>query len=472
MSTDPSKKAGGPRARAAVLTELRERIAELPAEPGVYLFKDVEGRVLYVGKAKTLRSRVASYFQEGANLAETRGPDIERMIAKLIVDVEVLPCDSEVDALLHEARLIKDIRPRFNIRQKDDKSFPYLMITTDEPFPGAYITREPASKGVKLFGPFVNPRELRTALPLLQRAFKFRTCTLEIDPADERRRHFRPCILYNIKQCTAPCAAHISREDYRGNIQRLIRFLQSKRSEVVRQLTREMDQASKALDFERAAELRDELKAIEGLARRGLADEHLQPEVFGSPAAVEPRAALAELGERLGMANPPRTIEGADIAHLAGAETVGSIVTFIDGKPFKSGYRRFKIVSHDRNDDYASMREVVWRRYRYAGMDESLFPDIILIDGGKGQLAAAQAAFDELEFRPPALLSLAKKEELIYVYGRGEPLKLKRTDPALRLLQYVRDEAHRFAQAYHHILRRKKVLGEKAGPKHRKPRRR
>ena len=174
------------------------------------------------------------------------------------------------------------------------------------------------------------------------------------------------------------------------------------------------------------------MKAIEGLARRGLADENLQPEVFGSPAVVEPRAALAELGGRLGMTDPPRTIEGADIAHLAGAETVGSIVTFIDGKPFKNGYRRFKIVSHDRNDDYASMREIVWRRYRYAGMDESLFPDIILIDGGKGQLAAALSAFDELEFRPPALLSLAKKEELIYVHGRDKPLRLNRNDPALR----------------------------------------
>jgi len=456
------------RSRSAVLGELRERIAEFPAEPGVYLFKDAEGRVLYVGKAKALRSRVASYFQEGANLAETRGADIERMIARLVVDIEVLPCDSEVDALLHEARLIKDIRPRFNIRQKDDKSFPYLMIATGEQFPGVYITREPAAKGVKLFGPFVNPKELRAALPLLQRAFKFRTCTLDIHADDEKRRRFRPCILYNIKQCTAPCAAHISKEDYRRSIRRLIRFLQAKRSEVLRQLTREMNQAAEKQEYERAAELRDELKAIEGLARRGLAAEHLQPEVFGSPIVVEPRAALGALGEYLHLSDPPRSIEGA---HLGGAETVGSIVTFIDGKPFKSGYRRFKIVSHDRNDDYASMREVVWRRYRYAGMDESLFPDIILIDGGKGQLAAAYSAFDELEFRPPALLSLAKAEELIHVHGRDEPLKLKRTDPALRLLQYVRDEAHRFAQHYHHILRRKKVLGEKSAPA-RRPRRR
>jgi excinuclease ABC subunit C len=224
-----------------------------------------------------------------------------------------------------------------------------------------------------------------------------------------------------------------------------------------------MQQAAKAMDFERAAELRDQLKAIDCLARRGLADEDLQPEVFDSP-IVDRREALAALADRLGPPEP-RTIEGVDIAHLAGRETVGSVVTFIDGAPFKNGYRRFKIVSHDRNDDFASVREVVWRRYRHAGMDESLFPDIILIDGGRGQLSAAHSAFDELEFRPPVLLSLAKKEEVIYVHGRGQPLRLKHTDPALRLLQAVRDEAHRFAQHYHHILRRKSVLGDPAATK-------
>ena len=449
------------RSRQAVLADLRQQVAELPTTPGVYLFKDTEGRVLYVGKAKTLRSRVASYFQPGANLQDSRGPDIDRMIQDLVSDLEVLPCESEVDALLHEARLIKDIKPRFNLRLRDDKSFPYLMITTQDPFPPVQITRQPLSKGVKLFGPFVNVKELRAAVPLLQRAFKFRTCNLEIVPDDPDRRYFRPCILHNIKQCTAPCADRISKDDYRKNIRRLTQFLQSKRSEVIRQLTAEMQAAAGDLAFERAAELRDELKAIDGLARRGLADEHLQPEVFGAP-VVDRREALTALAERLGMDEPPRTIEGVDIAHLSGKETVGSVVTFIDAAPFKNGYRRFKIVSHDRNDDTASMREVVWRRYRYAGMDESLFPDIILIDGGKGQLSAAQSAFDELAFRPPLLLSLAKKEETLFIHGRHQPLRLKRTDPALRLLQSVRDEAHRFAQHYHHILRRKAVLGDRS----------
>jgi len=423
--------------------------------------------VLYVGKAKTLRSRVASYFQPGANLATARGPDIARMIAELVVDLDAIPCDSEVDAMLHEARLIKDIKPRFNIRQRDDKSFPYLMITTGEEFPGVYLTRKPRSKGVKLFGPFVNARELRAAVPLLQRAFKFRTCMLDIRQEDEKRMFFRPCILFNIKQCAAPCAARIGREDYHKCIHRLVRFLQSKRSEVIRQLTSEMQLASKLLAFERAAELRDELRAIEALSRRPLTDDNLQPEVFFAP-VVEARQASAALAERLELPSPPRTVEGVDIAHLSGKETVAAVVTFVDGKPFKSGYRRFKIVTHEQNDDFASIREVVWRRYRYAGMDESLFPDVILIDGGKGQLSAAYSAFDELAFSPPTLAALAKKEELLYIHGRTAPLRLKRTDPALHLLQNVRDEAHRFAQHYHHILRRKSTLGETPKPKPKK----
>jgi excinuclease ABC subunit C len=454
-----------PTERRAILALLREKIAQLPTGPGVYLFKDAEGRVIYVGKAKTLRSRVASYFQPAANLMESRGPDIRRMVEQVVTDVDVLETDSEVDALLHEARLIKDIKPRYNRAMRDDKTFPYLMITTGEDYPGVYITREPRRKGVKLFGPFVDAAGLRAALPLLQRAFKFRTCHLDIQEEDPKRPLFRPCILYNIKQCTAPCGARIARAEYRRNIAQLIRFLNAKRTDVIRQLTAEMKRCAAGRQFERAAELRDQLKAIEALSRRGLADEHIQEEAFAP--ILDPRGATTALSERLGLAEPIRTVEGVDIAHLSGHETVGSVVTFVDGRPLKNGYRRFRIVSHDRNDDFASLREVVWRRYRYAGMEEGLFPDVILVDGGKGQLSAAWSAFDDLEFRPPILLSLAKKEEEIFVHGRAEPLILKRTDPALRLLQAVRDEAHRFAQHYHHILRRKSMLDKDQPPKRR-----
>jgi excinuclease ABC subunit C len=459
----PSSGSAAPAQRHAVLAALREKVSQLPTGPGIYLFKDAEGRVIYVGKAKSLRSRVASYFQPSANLMESRGPDIRRMVEQVVVDVDVLPTDSEVDALLHEARLIKDIKPRYNRAMRDDKTFPYLMITTGQDYPGVYITREPQRKGVKLFGPFVDAAGLRAALPLLQRAFKFRTCHLEIEEDDPKRPLFRPCILFNIKQCTAPCGARISRQNYRTDIVRLMRFLHAKRTEVIRQLTAEMKQCAGRRLFERAAELRDQLKAIEALSRRGLAEEHIQEEAFAP--IIEPKAATTALAERLGLSEPIRTLEGVDIAHLSGHETVASVVTFVDGRPLKNGYRRFRIVSHERNDDFASLREVVWRRYRYAGMEEGLFPDVILVDGGKGQLSAAWSAFDDLEFRPPILLSLAKKEEEIFVHGREEPLILKRTDPALRLLQAVRDEAHRFAQHYHHILRRKSMLGQDKPPK-------
>ena len=443
--------------RAAVVEAIREKIATLPQSPGVYLFKDAAGVVLYVGKAKTLRSRVASYFQPGADLLRSRGERIAHMVEQRVADFDWIECESEVDALLRENRLVKDIHPEFNAQLKDDKTFPYLQLTTNEDFPRVAITREP-QPGAKLYGPFTSVAELRAALPLIQRVFKFRTCTLDIDAGDESRRGFRPCILYNIKQCTAPCAGYVSKDAYAEQIRHFRRFLASKGGQLRRELEEQMKQASAKLDFEKAATIRDELKALDGLQKRGLVDEHVQPEVF----YVDPADGLASLAEVLGLPAAPRTIEGIDIAHLAGGEQCGSLVCFIDGKPFKDGYRRYKIKTVAGNDDFASIREVVWRRYKYAGMNNELFPDVIMIDGGKGQLSSAWAAFDELAFRPPMLISLAKKEEIVHVHGRDEPVRLPRRDPGLRLLQSIRDEAHRFAQHYHHILRRRSMLEQDA----------
>jgi excinuclease ABC subunit C len=443
-----------PEKRSAILEALRQKLAQLPVTPGVYLFKDAAGVVLYVGKAKTLRSRVSSYFQPAADLLASRGPDIQRMIADLVVDFDWLECASEVDALLRESRLIKDIQPRFNAALKDDRTFPYLQITTDEDFPRVSITRSPKTEGAKLYGPFVSPSDLRAALPLMQRVFKFRTCNLDIADDDPARRHFRPCLLHAIKQCTAPCAALVSKEDYAQQIRHLRQFLESKGTQIRKDIQKEMSEAAAALKYEEAAALRDELRALEGLQQRGLVDEHVQPEAF----FVDPTAGLSRLAEVLGAKAPLRIIEGIDIAHLGGEETVGSMVCFIDGRPFKSNYRRYKIKTVSGGDDFAAIKEVVWRRYKLAGMNAELFPDVILIDGGKGQLSAAGAAFEGLEFCPPMLISLAKKEEEIYMTARPEPLRLPRRDPGLRLLQCVRDEAHRFAQQYHHILRRRATL--------------
>jgi excinuclease ABC subunit C len=447
------------------IAALREKIAHLPKMPGVYLFKDRKGVVLYVGKAADLRSRVASYFQDSADLLNTRGPEIARM-ADRVVDFDFLECETEVDALLTENRLIKDIQPEFNARLKDDKSFPYLEITTGDDFPGVFVTRKPRLKGSRLYGPFTSAGGLREAVNAMQKAFKFRTCELDIRADDEKRRFFRPCLLYSINQCTAPCADRISPEDYARDIERLKKFLASKRSVVMRQMQKEMDAAAAELRFEDAAGIRDRMKALQSLSMAGDVKEDVQPEVF----FVDPKAGLERLAKILELDAAPRIIEGIDIANLQGDESVGSLVCFIDGVAFKNGYKRFRIKTVEGQDDYAMIREVVKRRYRHAGEGEELYPDVVLIDGGLGQLHAAMAAFAEMFIKPPMVISLAKREEEIYIQARCRPIKLARNDAALRLLQSVRDEAHRFAQHYHHILRRKRLFEEDVAAGRRPPR--
>ncbi len=444
-------------------TETRDRLAtrakELPKSPGVYLMKDESGTVIYVGKASSLRNRVASYFVPSVDLGPRKQPMLD-----LVVDVEIIECEGEWEALLMESRLIKDIRPRFNDLLTDDKTFPYLVITMRDEFPGVFVTRTPtdaAYRGAKVYGPFTSVYALREAVQLLQRVFKYRTCTLDIRADDPRNGSFRPCLLHAIGQCTAPCANRISKEAYRGDVKRFIRFLGSKRSVMIRELRREMEEASAKLEFERAAALRDQVRAIEKLDERenrnlGAATDW-QPEV--TTFAIDPAAGLRSLQKTLGIDGDIRCMEAIDIAHLAGGETVGSKVCFIDGRPFKNGYRRYR-VRNAGNDDYMAIREVVSRRYREAGEGNELYPDVILIDGGLGQLHAALEAFEQLDMQPPMVVSLAKKEELIYVQQRAEPVKLGRENAGLKLAQAIRDEAHRFAQHYHHILRRKRMMEE------------
>lgn len=432
---------------------LAEKARALPKTPGVYLLKDEKGVVLYVGKSASLRNRVGSYFLKSAKLESKKIGMLE-----FVVDFEVLETESEVEALLAENRLIKDIQPKYNARLLDDKTFPYLMITTGEDFPGVYVTREPRTRGVKLYGPFTNVSSLKSAVVLLQRAFQFRTCNLEISEDDSRRRFFRPCLLHPIKKCTAPCAARISRENYRQDINRLIRFLDGEGKSVIGQLEKEMSQASRNMNFEQAARIRDQIKALTAIGQRAAKGDqtYWQPEAF----VQNPAEGLAKLQEALEMPTAPRIVEGIDIAHLQGGEMVGSKVCFIDGVPFKNAYRRYKIKHGEGNNDYLSIQEVVSRRYREAGQNNELYPDIILIDGGLGQLHAAMEVFSQMDVRPPMVLALAKKEELVYAQARSAPLKLAANNAGLRLLQYVRDEAHRFAQHYHHVLRRRSQLDE------------
>lgn len=472
--TDPAEEAArgqppsgsfpcGAETRAERLDRLLARARSLPRTPGVYLMKDAQGTVLYVGKAGVLPNRVSSYFQPAADL----GPGKHAMLDS-VSDFEVIPCDSEWEAMLMESRLIKDARPRFNVRLTDDKTFPYLAVTMRDDFPGVYLTRTPTDerfKGARIFGPFTSVWALREAIQVLQRVFKFRTCELDIIDGDPRNRRFRPCLLHAIGQCTAPCADRIDKQSYREDIDRFLRFIGSRRSTMLRELEGEMQAAAGRLEFERAATLRDQIKAIERLGDRDaralkpVGEKNLdwQPEV--TVFSGDPAQGVRSLQRTLKVEGPIRCMEAIDIAHLGGEETVGSKVWFIDGRPFKEGYRRY-LVRSAANDDYAALREVVSRRYRDAGEGQELYPDVILIDGGLGQLHAALEAFESVAVKPPMVISLAKKEEIIYVQDRSEPIRLGRENPGLRLCQAIRDEAHRFAQHYHHVLRRRKVVGE------------
>jgi excinuclease ABC subunit C len=470
----------GTEPREERLARLLRKARELPPSAGVYLMKDAAEVVLYVGKASRLNDRVSSYFIPSADLGPRKQPLLD-----FVHDFETLDCEGEWEALLTENRLIKDISPRFNARLTDDKTFPYLVVSTKEDFPRVVVTRNlqaPEFKGAKVFGPFTRPGALREAVNLLQRVFKFRTCSLDIIDGDEKNKSFRPCLLYNIGMCTAPCAAKIAREPYCADVDRFVSFLTGKRSVMLRQMHKDMNEAAAAMEYERAATLRDQIKAIQRLDERakGGKKDTWQPEAESF--YVDPKKGMRSLQKTLEMDTPIRCIEAIDIAHLQGGQTVGSKVCFVDGRPLKNEYRRYKIKNVMQtgpdgragvNDDYASIREVVSRRYREAGTGNELYPDVILIDGGLGQLHAAMEAFRELNVKPPMVVSLAKKDEIIYVFreaqdgspptalgGRGEPIKLGRENLGLKLCQAIRDEAHRFAQHYHHVLRRKKTLGE------------
>ncbi|MDR0609128.1 MAG: excinuclease ABC subunit UvrC [Planctomycetaceae bacterium] len=421
-----------------------EKVKTFPHHSGVYLMKDEAERVIYIGKAKDLRNRASSYFHKAALEDARTAPLIPE-----IHDIDFIETESEVDALLLEARLIKDIQPKYNRDLKDSKTFPYLQIRTREPFPRVEITRTPKDHGVRLFGPFTNSSGLRGAILVLQKIFRFRTCTLDLRTNDERWRWFRPCLLHSIHQCSAPCNFRITAEEYRKNINRLVRFLEGKKKSLLADLQREMRETAEERQYELAAELRDQIHHLKTLDQRGKIDTNIQPEAF----MIDPRRGVLGLQKIFKLEKIPRTIEGIDIAHLGGTDMAASLVRFIDGLPFKPGYRRYKIKTVRGIDDFASLAEVVTRRFSHEETDYP-HPDLLLIDGGKGQLHSVLTALSRTPFQPGLVISLAKREEEIFVPNQENPLRLSRHSYALRLLQYVRDEAHRFAQHYHHILRK------------------
>ena len=444
--------------------ELRRRLEALPDAPGVYLFKDAQGRVLYVGKAASLRKRVRSYFRGRPSGLD---PKTQRLVERAS-SVEWIETGSEPEALLLEDQLIKRHRPRYNVRLRDDKRYPYLKLTA-EPFPRLVVTRRvdrDVERGARYFGPYPRPGALREAYRALQRIFRVRTCPLAIEPG--KRARARPCLDHDLGLCDAPCVGLISQRQYQQLVDEAALFLSGRAEALIQRLEREMREAAARLEFERAARLRDRLRALAQIAQIA---QIAQPSAPSFPSFAEDenaradarvRRALEELQDALGLPGPPRRLEGFDVSTLQGHEPVASMVVFLDGRPAKSRYRRFAL--RVRGDDTARLAEAVNRRLaraltRAGDPGFTPLPDLILLDGGKGQLRAVRAVLRTygLDGKLP-IAALAKDPDRVYVPGRREALPLPRSSEAMKLLQRVRDEAHRFALEAHRRRRTKRAL--------------
>jgi len=563
-------------------SDLEEKVKSIPTGPGVYLFKDEKGRVVYVGKAANLRNRVRSYF----SASPTRSPKLAHL-AGTIADFEFIVTESEMEALVLECSLIKRYRPRYNVRFRDDKRYPYIRISWQEEFPRIQIVRRAQRDGAKYYGPFASSAAMHQTLDTLRRIFPYVTCRRKLTGSDQRA-----CLYYYIKRCPAPCIGAISQEEYRALIEGVCLFLEGRQEAILDSLRRQMEETARDLEFERAASLRDQIQGIEramekqrivfrtkvdqdviALARRDgeacaqvffvrggkligresfllegtkgeetkevltsflkqfydavayvpseillgseideasvirawleerrgakvalsvprrgkkrgvvkLAEENAAQTLAHLEAqeAIEEEkamAALIDLQEHLGLEALPLRIEAYDISNIQGVAATGSMVVFQKGVPQRGAYRHFRIKSVQGANDYAMMREVLQRRFSRALNEESAWatlPHLVVIDGGKGQLNAALEVLAEHGLEVPTV-ALAKEREEIYRPGTDRPLRLPGDSPALRLMQRLRDEAHRFALGYHRKLRRRRSLATVLeeipgiGPKRRK----
>ncbi|MBI3996614.1 MAG: excinuclease ABC subunit UvrC [Candidatus Omnitrophica bacterium] len=446
--------------QTAGVSSLRRRVAHLPDQPGVYLFRDAQGRLLYVGKALSLRKRVASYFRTARPLLS---PRIARMMT-MVADLETRQTASEAEALLLEAQLIKDLTPYYNVTFRDDKRYPMLKIT-NEPFPRLVVARRKLDDAAHYFGPYTEATLMHQAVRFLRRVFPMRTC--KTFPKS-------PCLEYHLGQCLAPCVGYVTPQNYQRMVDDLVAFLEGKRERLLRDLSRRMTQAASHRRFEEAARVRDQIQALTSII---VAKEK---SLVAGP--------LEQLQAALTLPQLPRRIEAFDISNIFGDFAVGSMVVFVDGKPHKAHYRRFTIQTAQGisakggsaygGDDYQMMREVIRRRYsgslatarppgppgskagaggaREGRAGELPLPDLILVDGGKGQLAAACEELTALSLTLP-IMGLAKRFEQIFLPGSQEPVVLLPTSPVLHLVQHVRDEAHRFAITFHRQRRQRAV---------------
>ena len=547
---------------------LQEKLESLPGGPGVYQHKDAEGNVLYVGKAKNLRSRVRQYFQK----SRVADPRIDSMLSKA-TDLEIIVTDNEVEALILEANLIKKLKPRYNVNLKDDKSYPYIVIT-HEPYPRVFVTRHIRKDGSRYFGPYTDVKNVRAALKSIRDIFPIRSCNYFIDDEVIKKRKIKVCLDYHIKKCEGPCEGLVSQLQYNTMIDQVAELLRGKTESLIRKMQQEMESAASAMRFEEAATLRDRIKGLQAYSGRQKAvdldpldrdivafasegddacgvifkirdgkmigrqhyymtnvdqkpeaeiletllqqyyldADFIPKEVFIS-SPVEDIEAMAEwLGEKKGepvqvfhplegeeaklvrlsrsnaqflldelklqrmkradyvphavkslqrdlrLARLPRKIECFDNSNIQGSDPVASMVVFVDGKPKKSEYRKFKIRSVQGPDDFASMREVVQRRYKRLIDEQGELPDLVMVDGGKGQLSSAVEVFGALGISDLPVIGLAKRLEEVFLAGKTDPELIPKTSSGLRLLQQVRDEAHRFAITFHRSLRAKRTL--------------
>jgi excinuclease ABC subunit C len=483
-----------------ITDHIRNKLSTVPHRPGVYLHKDRFGTVIYIGKARDLRKRVSQYFHPSRRM----GWDLKfNALVDAIHDFDWHMVKNEAESLLLESRLIKEFQPRFNIDLKDDKGFLLLKVNLNDPIPRFTLTRLRKDDGCLYFGPFAHSGSVRRALTLMRRKFKLRGCR----PLQPNESDYRHCLYGNLQHCTAPCIGNVTREQYLEQVRAGIGFLEGHTEELRSELESEMRKAAVNLDFEKAAQLRD---ALEDLKRTTLKTEKFERIPYTLPVAVHPESDLRELGRLLGLAEPPARIEGFDISNISGTFIVSSMVSFWHGRPDRSNYRRFRMKTVRTQDDFASMAETIQRRYSRlqkevkesiaplsgvatSGTDSSeidetvddsaddsptaesiaaesperpwvpkvtagpRWPDLILIDGGKGQLNAACAELAKLGLSHIPILGLAKEFEEIHLPGEKDPLRPGLDSSAVKLLQRVRDEAHRFANTYNAQLRLKKI---------------
>lgn len=431
---------------------IRNKLSDLPHKPGIYLMKDRFGTVIYVGKARDLRKRVSQYFHP----ARRHGWDLKlQALLDSVHDFDVHLVKSEPEALLLEGKLIKEFQPRYNISFRDDKRFLLLKINLNDPIPRFTLTRLKQDDGARYFGPFAHSAALRSTLSLMRRKFNLRGCR-PLTPTEQDYKH---CLYANLKFCTAPCIGNVTREQYLLQVNAACLFLAGQSEEMEQQLELEMKKAAAALNFEKAAQLRD---ALADLRRTTQKTQKFERIPYTLPVAIDSTRDLLELATALQLPAPPERIEGFDISNISGTYAVASMVSFRNGRPDRSNYRRFKIKTVTGQDDFASMAETIRRRYsrvlKEADPSSPVpLPDLILIDGGKGQLNAACAELARLNLSRIPIIGLAKEFEEIYQPGQSDPLRLSHDTGALKLLQRVRDESHRFANTYNAQLRLKKI---------------